>query len=109
MVSQTAYVGQTLNDGRFHNSKLELQKAPFQAKLIVDGTHSVTLQGTQRVDFQQTNKFYLGGLSKLSAHVKNNLVTGKSFVGCIKVRKLAMIVLSSFLCKVGQILTPIGL
>ena len=86
MVSTTAYVGQGLNDGRFHGVNLVLQNTkPYQATLSVDTTQSVTVQGTRPVDFEQTNKFYLGGLRTLNAHVRKNWVTGRSFVGCIKV------------------------
>jgi hypothetical protein len=85
VVSQTGYVGQALNDGRFHRVDLVLKNNPYQATLSVDRTESVTLHGTQAVNFQDTNKFYLGGVQSFTASVRKNLVTGKSFVGCIKV------------------------
>ena len=83
--SQTGYVGEALNDDRFHVVNLVLQNNPYQATLSVDKTQSVTVHGTQPVDFRNTNKFYLGGVKRFSASVRKNLVTGKSFVGCIKV------------------------
>ena len=87
VVSQTGHVGQALNDGKYHTVNLILQnKKPYQAKLTVDLTQSVVVIGTQAVDFRQTNKFYLGGLPTLSGHARRYLMTGKSFVGCIKVR-----------------------
>ena len=86
LLSQTGYVGQALNDGQFHKVNLVLQnKKPYQATLTVDSTQSVIVTGTQAVDFQQTNKFYIGGLPTISGHARKNLITGRSFVGCIKV------------------------
>ena len=86
LLSQTGYVGQALNDGQFHKVNLVLQnKKPYQATLTVDTTQSVIVTGTQAVDFQQTNKFYIGGLPTISGHARKNLITGRSFVGCIKV------------------------
>ena len=87
IISQIAYVGQALNDGRFHKVNLQLQnRKPFEITVSVDKTQSVTVQGTQPVDFRQVKKFYIGGLRTLTAHARKNLVTDKNFIGCIKVR-----------------------
>ncbi len=94
MVSQIAYVGQSLNDGRFHLVDLVLENKPYQATLSVDKTQSVTVQGTQPVDFRNTNKFFIGGVRRFSANVRKNLVTGKSFIGCIKVGMTSYILYS---------------
>lgn len=84
--SQTAHVGKGLNDGLFHNVNLVLSSTkPYQATLSVDKLESAKVTGTQPVNFRDTNTFYIGGVRTLSAHVRNNLITRKSFVGCIKV------------------------
>lgn len=88
--TKTASVGQNLNDGVFHNVRLRLQdRPPFQATLSVDSTQSVTVSGTQGASF--AGSLYLGGVPNNVPQIRYNLVSGKSYIGCIKVRQQRLI------------------